>query len=173
LPPAEEVEGIAAVLFGRAVESVGGRYPNQQVRLEGQASGGKEAVEAPFHPDPGAEAVRAALCEGELVQAIGRARAVRRTPDTPLRVVAVGNTPIPGLQPDHLRRWEELVPDKFDLVAARWGVLPLSPAALVKAGGWNTVSGAKQSGRRELVGTPPLEEYSLKGMYPLSGQESS
>jgi hypothetical protein len=169
LPAPADVELLAGVLFGRVVEPVGARYPVDLVRLEGRAGGLPEAVEVPCHPDRGAEAVRAAVCEGELVQAVGRARAVRRGADAPLRLLVIGNTPIPGLPPDRLVRWSGLVPGRFDLVGARWGVIPLSPIALVKAGGWEKVEAARSALRRvDLIGSSPLREHPLKGLTPLS-----
>jgi hypothetical protein len=169
LPAPADVELVAGVLFGRVVEPVGERYPVELVRLEGRAGGFPEAVEVPCHPDRGAEAVRSAVCEGELVQAVGRARAVRRGGDAPLRLLVVGNLPIPGLPPDRLVRWSSLVPGRFDLVGARWGVIPLSPAALVKAGGWEKVEAARSALRRvDLMGSSPLREHPLKGLTPFS-----
>jgi hypothetical protein len=169
LPAPADVELTAGVLFGRVVEPVGERYPVELVRLEGRAGGFPEAVEVPCHPDRGAEAVRAAACEGELVQAVGRARAVRRGADAPLRLLVIGNLPIPGLPPDRLVRWSSLVPGRFDLVGARWGVIPLSPAALVKAGGWEKVEAARSALRRvDLMGSSPLREHPLKGLTPFN-----
>lgn len=169
LPTPADVELTAGVLFGRVVEPVGQRYPVELVRLEGRAGGLPEPVEVPRHPDRGAEAVRAAICEGELVQAVGRARAVRRGADSPLLLLLVGNTPVPGLPPDRLARWDELAPGRLDLVGARWGVVPLSPAALVKAGGWRNVEAARKALQRSrLMGTFPLRDSLLKGVSPFS-----
>jgi hypothetical protein len=47
------------------------------------------------HPDPLAEAVRFAICEGELMQAVGRGRGVRRRAETPLEVLILTDVPIP------------------------------------------------------------------------------
>jgi hypothetical protein len=85
LPPAESVTRIAEGLFGEAIAqhdyvSVASpilTHPDQQ---------GRNAVNRDqwHHPDARAEAVRRMACEGGLLQAIGRARAAQRTPDTPL-----------------------------------------------------------------------------------------
>ena len=59
------------------------------------ADGTALAVEAvAYHPDPHAEAVRAASCEAELVQAIGRGRGIRRTAANPLKVILMTNVPV-------------------------------------------------------------------------------
>jgi|SRR5438093_6363446 len=55
---------------------------------------GRRAL-APRHPDPLAEAVRFAVCEGELLQAVGRGRGVRRSADTPLEVLILTDVPVP------------------------------------------------------------------------------
>jgi hypothetical protein len=55
---------------------------------------GRRAL-APRHPDPLAEAVRFAVCEGELLQAVGRGRGVRRSTDTPLEVLILTDVPVP------------------------------------------------------------------------------
>jgi putative DNA primase/helicase len=53
----------------------------RSIRLKGGAGQG---VECDKHPDPVAEAIRWQICEGELLQAIGRGRGVNRTAATPL-----------------------------------------------------------------------------------------
>ncbi len=47
----------------------------RQVRVDGEQT----QLEADIHPDPLVESVRNQICEAELIQAIGRARAIRRT----------------------------------------------------------------------------------------------
>jgi len=68
------------------------------------------SVDADCHPDPLAEEVRQAVVVDELIQAIGRGRAVRRGPDLPLDVVVYGNTPLP-LPLAKLTEWQ---PPDFD-----------------------------------------------------------
>ena len=170
LPQPITVETIAEALFGRKVDRVGKHWPVQPVWLEGK-TGDRELVEVARHPDPGAEAVRASICEGELVQAIGRARAVRRGPGSPLRVVVVGHMPVPGLVPDKLVRWQDIVPSRFDLIALKHGVLPLAPGALAAAGGWETAPAARKALQRTgLMGTSPLEEHLLKAVSPFKAR---
>ena len=166
LPPTREIEAQAAVLFGRRIEPVGDTWPKAVVRLTPSAEGSPEAVEVSCHPDPQAEAMRLAVCESELVQAVGRARAVRRSPRQPLTVILAGCTPVPGLVPHRLVRWAELVPDTWQRIAARHKVLPLAPAGLVKAGGWQTPAAARKAMQR-LAGERvdiPLEETLTKQM---------
>jgi putative DNA primase/helicase len=85
---------MAAILTGRAIPRVEGWYPTQATTLTA-ADGSARTVDADRHPDAMAEAVRAAVVEAELVQAIGRGRGVRRTAADPLTVYVLGNSPLP------------------------------------------------------------------------------
>ena len=58
-------------------------------------AGNGVAVEGPYHPDPRAEAVRRAICEAQLVQAIGRGRGVNRTDANPLQIDILTNAVLP------------------------------------------------------------------------------
>ena len=176
MPPPRDVEATAEVLFGRRRTTSGGGRTTRLVTLTPRDGGRGEAVEVPCHTDPGAEAVRRAICDAELAQAVGRARCVRRTEATPLRIVLVTNHPVPGLQPDALVRWKDLKPNKWEQIAARLGgVLPLSPRDLVAVGGFETEEGAKRAlarlkggGKGVLMGTPPYKETLNRGMYPFN-----
>ncbi|MCJ2011005.1 hypothetical protein [Methylobacterium sp. J-076] len=48
-------------------------------------------MECDAHPDPVAEACRWQICEGELLQAIGQARGVNGTAETPLAIDVLAN----------------------------------------------------------------------------------
>ena len=65
------------------------------------------AVEGDVHPDPMAEAIRWQICEGELVQAIGRARGVNRTAATPLAVDIMADVVLP-LTVDEVVQWPQV-----------------------------------------------------------------
>jgi hypothetical protein len=52
-------------------------------------------VEAEYHPDPLAERVRYQIVEAELLQAIGRARGVRRDQSRPLTIIISTSVPTP------------------------------------------------------------------------------
>jgi hypothetical protein len=53
------------------------------------------AAEVDRHPDPICEAVRWHICEGELVQIIGRARGINRTEADPVDVLVMTDAPLP------------------------------------------------------------------------------
>ena len=88
LPAPRTVELIATALTGRVPapnpEDAGWWYPmvERRVRLAGDRTAPLAMEE---HADPIAEAVRWSICEGELIQAMGRGRGVNRTADTRAR----------------------------------------------------------------------------------------
>jgi hypothetical protein len=133
LPAPPEVEEMAETIFGRRVNRLpkGEWYPLQAVGRLMSDGTGRRAL-AYRHPDLWVEAVRFAVCEGELLQAVGRGRGVRRTGDTPLQVLILTNVPIP-IPVNQLTVWNDLcVTGPFDTLAAR-GVVPLDYAGIAAA----------------------------------------
>jgi hypothetical protein len=85
LPNVLEVEALAGALTGQepvktAQPPVGPRWFDRITRGIRLNDGTGYAVEGDVHPDPTAEAIRWQICEGELAQAIGRARGVTGRP---------------------------------------------------------------------------------------------
>ena len=70
------------------------RYPRVARGIRMRDGTGRR-VEGNQHPDPRAEAVRWAICEAELIQAIGRGRGVNRTADNPLQIDILTNVCLP------------------------------------------------------------------------------
>ncbi len=64
-----------------------------------------------YHPDPMAEAIRWLVHEGELVQAIGRGRAVNRSKSNPLDVYLLFDTALPMIV-DEVVAWEKASPGR-------------------------------------------------------------
>jgi putative DNA primase/helicase len=128
-----EIERIAGALSGRAVEPITGDWYSAEVVQLRARDGSAASVEADRHSDPLAEAVRASIAEGELLQTIGRARGLNRTAENPVEIVLLTNVPVPGLSIDELRQWEG--PSVDDEIFARFG------AALESAGDAATVAG--------------------------------
>lgn len=123
LPSIKDVEMLAEVLGGRTVDCVeGGRYPVQQggIRMRGTDEG--FPLEAAYHPDPLAEALRWQICEGQLIQSIGRPRAVNRTADNPVHIDIVTNIPLP-IEVDETVTWKEMQPHPLEVLAARGFVI--------------------------------------------------
>ena len=90
-------------------------------------------VEADRHPDEIAEAVRRAICQDEMLQAVGRARGVSRTAANPVEVVLLGNVPVPGLVPDTIEQWH--APSVDDELLARHGAVLDAAAHAAKVAG--------------------------------------
>lgn len=71
------------------------------------------------HPDELAEAVRAAVCDDELVQIIGRVRGVNRSAADPVEVVVFGNIPLP-VEVDAFEAWTPPGLDDRMLAQGAW-----------------------------------------------------
>jgi hypothetical protein len=134
LPGPGEVEVMAETIFARRVERLppGEQYPKIPVGRLMADGMGRRAL-ASRHPDPLVEAVRFAICEGELVQAVGRGRGVRRTADAPLDVLILTNVPVP-IPVDVVIDVKELsdTAGPLDLLAAK-GLVPLDYAGIAAA----------------------------------------
>ena len=144
MPRVTEVEVLAETIFGQRVTRLppGSRYlkkPVGRLMVDGQ---GLRAL-ASRHPDPLVEAVRFAICEGELLQAVGRGRGVRRTADAPLEVLLLTNVPIP-IPIDRLITLKELLDGTGPLheLFAK-GVVPLDYAGMAMALGGRFDEAAK------------------------------
>jgi hypothetical protein len=87
------------------------------------------AVEADQHPDPLAEAIRWQICEAELMQALGRTRAINRKPHEPLNVDILGNVVLP-VTVNEVLAWEE--PDEIIKMAVE-GIVLTAPSDMAKA----------------------------------------
>jgi hypothetical protein len=97
-------------------------------------------IAADEHPDRFVESVRWLTHEAELIQAIGRARAVNRTDETPVDIDLLFDTPVVAV--------DEVVPWKLPsllLAPAATGVMLTSPADLVKC--WPEIWPNKKGGR--------------------------
>jgi hypothetical protein len=72
--------------------------------------GSIRAVKVMQHEDPQAELLRAAICDDELIQAIGRGRGVNRTAADPLEVHVLADVALP-LVHDRAQAWDMVKPD--------------------------------------------------------------
>ncbi len=145
LPQAAAVEAQAGALTGRQPIVNEGRYP-YQTRAIRTRHGSVHGVQSAAHPDPVAEACRWQICEGELMQAIGRARGVNRTADTPLSIDLIADVSLP-LTVDEVAPWNP--PDEEVEMMAE-GVVLDSPTdmAAVWPGLWESEGAAKKWGQR-------------------------
>ena len=154
MPRPADVERIAGILTGREVEQcVVGWYPTEVVQLVGR-DGTMATVESDRHPDALAEAIRSAICQDELLQAVGRARGVSRTAANPVEVILLGNVPVPGLVPDTVKQWQPAGVDD-EILASHGAVLEAAADAAAVAG--LTLKTVKR--RRERLAPFSYESY--------------
>ncbi|MBO1081857.1 DUF7146 domain-containing protein [Roseomonas haemaphysalidis] len=166
LPRPSDVERIAEALTGAAIAQKVSRYERRDAAVQ-LADGTALAGESDFHPHPVAEAVRWQICEGELVQIVGRGRAVNRTSTTPLDVLVLTDRPIP-LTIHAAVEWEALMPSPQDLMLAQGGVALTSPtdASNCYPNLWPTPAAAKMAFSRHRV-TNPYRDISIGESYRL------
>jgi hypothetical protein len=157
---------MAEALTGRAVAArLPGRYERREtsVLLE---DGTAVPAEADRHPDAVAEAIRWQICEGEIVQIVGRGRGVNRTAADPLEVLVLTDRPLPLPVADTVA-WEELEPVPADLMLAEGGVALLDAADAAqaypalwpnRAGTAGSPEAARKAFQRARCGTSPNRE---------------
>jgi hypothetical protein len=168
-PDASELRTLALALTGRPIPPEASRLETRGALM---ADGSGASVSVRAYADPDLEALRSAITENEIVQAIGRVRGVNREADNPVDVFVLADVALP-LPLASLRSWNATRPDDLDRMIAR-GVLLFSPADAAKAYPdlFPTVEAAKktiQRGRPEsYFGDIPLGIGTLRGMSPKS-----
>lgn len=135
LPPSVGMEWAAGVITGEPAlvakdENGKARYERVTggIRL---ADGSAVAVETYRHPDPVAEALRWQSCEGELIQAVGRLRALWRDAANPYFLDIICDVPLP-LVVDQVETWEVVKPGHWADMAPG-GVILSSRSDIVAA----------------------------------------
>ncbi|MGM0583280.1 MAG: hypothetical protein ACQEUZ_01320 [Pseudomonadota bacterium] len=115
LPSAQEARHMAGAIFGAWTRD---RYQSVRkgVRMR---DGGVRGVSVLRCEDDEAETVRAAICDDELIQAIGRGRGVNRTADDPLEMQVLADVALP-LVHDEVRAWETVAPDLSGCCWTAW-----------------------------------------------------
>ncbi len=106
LPGSAALDVIAGGLFG---EHIDGEYESQLIGVL-LRSGKTAAVRAIRHSNETGELLRAAICDDEILQAIGRGRGVNRTAQTPLQVIVMADVALPLIH-DRILHWEIERPD--------------------------------------------------------------
>ena len=161
------VARLTEALTGGAVALLDGWYPRVDATRE-MADGSWRAAQADRHPDPIAECIRWRIAEGELLQAIGRGRGIRRSNTNPLDVLLLTDPPLP-VAVHELLSATSLAPTIADLMLAAAGVVFASPTDAARAYPtlWRTPDAAKKAFRRE-VGDISLVETLNRAMSPTS-----
>ena len=161
LPPALALEIEAQSLQGTKVAASGGdgRYPRAMKALA-MRDGTARAVEVETHSDPLVEALLEQTVQAQLLQAVGRAREIRRRPENPVRLHIWTAVPLRGIPVDEVVDWDRVVVDPLELAIARYGVLPLRPRDLVRTGQWTTEQAASRHLERgEKTPSALIERY--------------
>ena len=107
-------------LTGEAGIRLPGWYDRVWVHRE-MADGTFIAAEADRHPDPVAEQIRWEACEGQLLQIIGRARAIRRGANNPVEVLLFTDVPVP-LPVNECVTVAQVAPGPVDRMLAATGI---------------------------------------------------
>ncbi|QDJ12331.1 Hypothetical protein HVPorG_04972 (plasmid) [Roseomonas mucosa] len=123
LPHPEAIREIATALTGQPVVIENSQKETRAIRL---ADGTGRPIEVRTFDNETAEAVRAAITDAEVIQAIGRARGVNRTADDPVNVWLMADVVTP-LVVESVHDWRDLCPGQVDRMACR-GLLLTSPA---------------------------------------------
>lgn len=119
-PPVQVAEIHAEALFGLPVQSI---LPAYYDAVWQPLTGVGRYVRAEQHPDPLAEMMRFYACEDELIQAIGRGRAVNRTADNPLQIDIINQVPLPNIEVNEVLTWNEAMPDARAVILGQYGLL--------------------------------------------------
>ncbi|WP_245866856.1 bifunctional DNA primase/polymerase [Oceaniglobus roseus] len=106
LAPSRELEALVGAYFGHVPE---GRYRKDLAGIR-MTSGQTRGLVVLRHEDDLAETLRAAICDDELIQVIGRGRGVNRTAQDPLEVHVLADVALP-LAIDRLTAWDVERPD--------------------------------------------------------------
>jgi putative DNA primase/helicase len=125
LPAPATVESIAAAVTNRVPATSRGEVAWWYASAERQinlADGGVHRVSGEGHADATAEAARWSICEGELIQALGRGRGVNRTVDNPLEIDLLTDVVLP-VTVDEVLAWDDVRPSRRDAMAATGVVL--------------------------------------------------
>jgi hypothetical protein len=125
--PIIEAELQAALLDERPWDMPGKNYPQRQVIVKDQT------LPAYYHPDPLTEEIRRYWNEGQILQAIGRGRAIRRSVRNPLDVILLTNVPLP-IEEKHLTltTWKDIQPTLLEVLLAQRDIVPLGTGELMQ-----------------------------------------
>jgi len=154
LPAPATVERLAAALSNRPPLGMGkaaGWWYRRVERQIGLSDGEVRAVSGDAHDDPLAEAIRWTICEGELIQALGRGRGINRTAMDPLEIDLLTDVVLP-IAVEQVLQWREIRPTRTDAMAAS-GVVLDNAADMARAFPdlWSSHDAARQENARSVT----------------------
>ena len=125
----------ARVMRDDALALTGRPIPHESGRMETRGAlmvdGTGQAINVRCYADPDMEAMRAAITDAEVIQAVGRVRGVRRTAIDPVMMFVMADVVLP-LPVTALTRWADLRLDVVSRMRARGAVL-FGPTDAAKA----------------------------------------
>jgi hypothetical protein len=127
-PPVGALERTAAAVFGRVPRSLpeGEALPKREVRVR-TADRSLATAKIETHPDEDVRAILEATTTAELMQAEGRARAVRRGPDDPVVIVMASSSAAAcDLTFSDVVGWDEVVASRLAVWMQHEGLVPCS-----------------------------------------------
>ncbi|WP_043838388.1 hypothetical protein [Muricoccus aerilatus] len=146
-------ERMAEVIGGKAVETVpdapGSWWPTVTAALRMADGAGRSIDRQPRHSDPLVEAYRWSVTEGAVLQAIGRARGVRRAADAPVRVVVLAALALP-ITVQEAPSWNQYRPNRLQVAVAEAALfgraMPLAPAdmSIARPDLWRSAKAAER-----------------------------
>ncbi|MGV8986055.1 MAG: bifunctional DNA primase/polymerase [Cypionkella sp.] len=144
LPSSDDLGEMTGALFDRSVQ---GDYAGREIGvvLENGRSSGIRAIR---RTDPSAEVLRAAICDDEVMQALGRGRGVNRTADNPLEVHLMADVVLP-IAYERVQAWDLVCPDIVQqMLLAGLAVDSPADAARLHPGVFSNVEQAKKAFQR-------------------------
>lgn len=146
LPRDSDVSTLAGVHLGA---EAAGQYHATAAGLW-MRDGGSRTLQVLRHEEPTAEVIRAAICDDELIQVIGRGRGVNRTADCPLDVHILADVALPLIH-DRILPWDSVKPGIFEqMLLAGAAVDSASDALALYPELFSSLEQAKSAFRREL-----------------------
>jgi Bifunctional DNA primase/polymerase, N-terminal len=145
LPSAVDLNPMAGAFFRQ--ESLG-TY-GWALRAVQMRKGGMQPVRVMQHEDAQADVLRAAICDDEVIQAIGRGRGVNRTADNPLEVQVLADVALPLIH-DRVVSWDAILPDILQrMLLAGMAVDSPTDAAVLHPELFSSEAAAESTLRRE------------------------
>lgn len=178
MPNVVEVEATSGAITG--LEGVKTAQPEKGPRWYDRtplglrmADGAGHPVDGDRHPDPVAEAVRWQIAEAEVMQAVGRARAVNRTAGNPVSIEIWNGLALP-LTVDEVTPWEKASAG-YDADMVADGIALASPADMAAAWprAWGTAEAARHWLLRSTSVQSPIENILYRALNACEASEGA